>query len=293
MNLAIIEQIGLYIPLVLGAYLSISLMKIPNLSIETAYVFGAIMASQILQLEGNGGVVMLFLTLILSACGGAMVGIVAATLSQAAQFSHILSAIITMGLFHGISQWVMGGAHTTISHLYNPLRVLEIVKEFPELPTILMIVLVVCMLFYFFLKTELGISCALYGDNVSFLKNYRMNQSYVVAAGMAVSGALAGISGYMVAQSNGFADSTMGVGLPLLCLSSLIIGKSLYQSSKPIQMNSAILGIVGYFVMQALLLRIGFDLRYFTSVQAILVAILLFVSSRFLVSRGQQNLLGI
>jgi len=293
MNLAIVEQIGLYIPLVLGAYLSISLMKIPNLSIEAAYVFGAIIASQVLMFEGNSGMVTLLLAVILSACGGAMVGIVAATLCQAAQFSHILSAIITMGLFHGIAQWVMGGAHVTISHLYNPLRLLDVVKEFPELPVIVLIVVGVCLLFYMFLKTELGISCALYGDNIVFLKNYRMNQSYVVVAGMAISGALAGISGYMVAQSNGFADSTMGVGLPLLCLSSLIIGKSLYHSDRPIQMSSALVGVVGYFMVQTVLLRIGFDLRYFTSVQAILVATLLIISSRLFVRRGQQNFLGI
>lgn len=293
MNLAIVEQIGLYIPLVLGAYLSISLMKIPNLSIETAYVFGAIMASQVLMFEGNCGVVMLMLALILAACGGAIVGIVAATLNVSAKFSHILSAIITMGLFHGIAQWVMGGAHMTISHVYNPLRLLDRVPEFPELPVIMMIVIFVCFLFYVLLKTELGIACALYGDNIAFLKNYRMNQSYVVVAGMAISGALAGISGYMVAQSNGFADSTMGVGLPLLCLSSLIIGKSLYQSGRPIQMSAALIGIIGYFVMQTILLKVGFDLKYFTSVQAVLVATLLMLSSRLLKRHDQQNLLGI
>lgn len=293
MNFAIVEQIALYIPLILGAYLSMSMMKIPNLSIETAYVFGAIMASQVLMLDGNIGIVVLLMALLMSACGGAIVGIVAAFFVEYAKFSHILAAIITMGLFHGFSQWIIAGSHMTISHFYNSLRLLEVVREYPELPIVMIIALTTTVLFYRFLSTQLGISCALYGDNVLFLKNYRMNQSYVIITGMALSNALAAVTGYMVAQSNGFVDTTMGVGLPLLCLSSLIIGKSVYATSKPLTIIVPLVGIVGYFMVQSCLLSFGFDLRYFVSVQAIIVAVLLMISSSWSKRSSHQNLLGI
>lgn len=293
MNFAIIEQIALYIPLILGSYLTISLMKIPNLSIETAYVFGAIMASLVVQFQGCSGIEILVTALVVSACAGAIVGIITGIFSQCAKFSHILSAIITMGLFHGISQWVLGSTHITVTHLYNPLKMVDVISGLPELPLILGIALLVTVLFFFFMKTQLGISCALYGDNINFLRNYRMNQSYVVFAGLALGNALAGISGYMVAQSNGFADTMMGVGLPLLCLSSLIIGKTIFPSSKPIQIVSALAGIVGYFLIQTMLLHVGFDLRYFTSVQACIVATLLIVFTRYVSDGSDKNVLGI
>lgn len=293
MNFTIIEQIALYIPLVLGAYLTISLMKIPNLSIETAYVFGAIMASLVLGFEGCSGFEILITAVVVSACAGSVVGIIAGFFSEYAQFSSILSSIITIGLFHGISLLILGGAHRTISHLYNPLKMIVSIQGFPELAMILLITFLVILFFALFLKTQLGISCALYGDNMQFLKNYRMNQSYVVISGLAIGNALAGISGYMVAQSNGFVDTMMGVGLPLVCLSSLIIGKTVFYSSKPVQMSSAIMGVVGYFIIQKLLLNSGFDLRYFTSVQAIIVASLLMFFRRYISSNSEQNLLGI
>ena len=44
----IIEQVFLYVPLVCGAYISIALMKVPDLSIEAAYVFGAIVGSKVI-----------------------------------------------------------------------------------------------------------------------------------------------------------------------------------------------------------------------------------------------------
>lgn len=293
MNFTIIEQIALYIPLILGSYLTISLMKIPNLSIETAYVFGAIIASLVLQLEGCTGIEILITTLVASACAGAIVGFVAGFFTEYAKFSAILSSIITIGLFHGISLYALGGSHQTIAHFYNPLKMVQSFHGFPELAMIVLIVIFLLCLFKLFLKTQLGVSCALYGDNPQFLKNYRMNQSYVVIAGLAIGNALAGISGYMVAQSNGFVDTMMGVGLPLVCLSSLIIGKTIFYSSKPIQMASAVIGIIGYFVIQKLLLSSGFDLRYFTSIQAVIVALLLMLFRRYAPADSDQNLLGI
>lgn len=293
MNIAIFEQMALYVPLLLGAYLSIAVMKIPNLSIETAYVFGAIVASQVIMLEGNGNLVILALAVLMSLCGGAIVGIVVSLFTEYAKFSHILSAIVTMGLFHGIFQWILSGSHVTISNFYNPLRLLDFIKGYPEFLVVAIISLVVAVLFFMFLYTQLGISCALYGDNPLFLKSYRINQSYVVMAGMAISNALAGLTGYMVAQSNGFVDITMGVGLPLLCLSALIIGKSLCLTSRPYSIWIPLLGVMGYFFIQYWLLLIGFDLRYFVSVQAIIVALFLIVSSRITKQSTDQNLLGI
>ncbi len=293
MNFAVVEQLLLYTPLILGAYLSLSLMRVPSLSIESAYVFGAVMASEVLLFDSSKDPLVLFVALCASAFGGALVGLVAGLLSQKAQFSHILSAIVTIGLFHGISQFLIGGTHITLSSQNNPLRLLEFFPQYPELPVVFIIAVIIAVFFNLFLKTELGLSCAIYGDNPLFLQNYRIDQSYVVMFGLACSNALAGISGYLVAQSNGFADTTMGVGLPLLCLSSLIIGKSICLPRKPIQMMIPLLGVVGYFTVQALLLKAGFDLRYFTAVQATMVAALLLFSSKVLKRSSYQDVLGV
>lgn len=292
MILSILEQILLYVPLILGAYISMHAMKIPNFGIESAYVFGAIVASQIL-LDGSQGFGALILVLLASAFGGAIVGMIAAILEEKGQFSHVLSAIITIGLFHGIAQMVIGGSHIGLSHVYNPLKYYVVSSQYPELFVVFLISLFLYLLFILFMKTQLGMSCAIYGNNKDFFKNYRMNQSYVVIAGMAISNALAGVSGYMVAQSNGFVDLTMGMGLPLLCLSSLIIGKSVRGSVRPIQESVPFLGVVGYFAVQSLLLKVGFDLRYFTAVQAVIVASLLLLSAKFFKQSSRQDMLGI
>lgn len=291
MILPILEQILMFLPLIIGAYISMSLMKITNFSIESAYLFGAIVAGQALQ-NGCSGFWALFIALISSACAGALVGVFTALLFEKAKFSDVLSAIITVGFFYGLAQMVMAGSHITLSGLYNPLKMCVCFEKYPHLIMMLCVSLSLYVLFMIFLKTQLGMSCAIYGNNKLFLQNYRMNQSYVVVAGLAISNGLAGISGYMVSQSNGFVDLYMGMGLPLLCLSSLILGKSMRGVFRPIQPSVPILGTMAYFIVQSLLLKIGFDLRYFTAVQAVIVAAMLLVTSRFFKS-SRQDLLGI
>lgn len=291
MILPILEQILMFLPLIIGAYISMSLMKITNFSIESAYLFGAIVAGQALQ-NGYSGPLALFIALISSACAGALVGVFTALLFEKAKFSDVLSAIITVGFFYGLAQMVMAGSHITLSGLYNPLKMYVYFEKYPHLITMLCVSLTLYLLFMIFVKTQLGMSCAIYGNNKLFLQNYRMNQSYVVISGLAISNGLAGISGYMVSQSNGFVDLYMGMGLPLLCLSSLILGKSMRGVFRPIQPSVPILGTTAYFVVQSVLLKIGFDLRYFTAVQAVIVAAMLVFTSRFFKS-SRQDLLGI
>lgn len=292
MILPILEQVLMFLPLLLGAYISMSMMKITNFSIESAYLFGAIVASAVLQ-DGYQGLPALLLALTASACGGALVGVFTAVLSERAKFSDVLSAIITVGFFYGLAQMVMGGSHITLTGLYNPLRYYQYFNQYPHLIMTAVISLLLYLLFFLFVKTQLGMSLAIFGNNSSFLKNYRINQSYVVIAGLAISNGLAGISGYLVSQSNGFVDLYMGMGLPLLCLSSLILGKSLRGIYKPIQPSVPVLGAIGYFIVQSLLLKIGFDLRYFTAVQAVIVATLLLFSSKFFRQSSRKDLLGI
>jgi ABC-type uncharacterized transport system permease subunit len=48
--LIILEQCLIHVPLLLGAYITISLMKLPDLSIESAYVSGAITGAYVVAM---------------------------------------------------------------------------------------------------------------------------------------------------------------------------------------------------------------------------------------------------
>ena len=294
MDLILLQQVAFFAPLILGAYLSFELMKIPSLSIESAYVCGAIFASQIFKFFPESSIWLLCAAVLASFFGGAIVGIVASWFSQKAKFSHLLSAIITIGLFHGVVEWLVGDKEIFLSEANNPLNLCShIIPQYPAFIVVFTLSILVGIVFFIFLKTQLGVSCAIYGDNPLFLKTYRINQAYVVTSGMALSNGLVGLSGYLVSQHLGRIDAHVGVGIPLLCISALVIGKSIWFSKKNLQLMTPLLGILGYFIIQNILLDVGFSLRYFTMVQACIVALLLFFVARLRTGSWYKDLLGV
>ncbi|HSC25316.1 MAG TPA: hypothetical protein VLB80_03830 [Candidatus Babeliales bacterium] len=276
--LIIMEQALLHFPLILGAYISISLMKTPDFSIEMAYVFGAFMGSLVVPLVHNMPTIIKFpLVIGASLFGGACVGITSSILTQKARIPHLLSSIVTIGIFHGISQLV-AGVYVSLSG-YKNILALAIIPLHPELPLLMILFALCCIIVMYFFRTELGYSLAVFGYNPHFFTYYGISSSYIFIIGIIVANALAGLSGYLVAQSNGFADINMGFGKLLLCISSIILGKVVY--AKTLSIITPIAGIFSYFTLQQLLLKVGFDLRYFLMVQALVIVTILIAQHKY------------
>jgi putative tryptophan/tyrosine transport system permease protein len=277
--LIIIEQCLMHVPLLLGAYITISLMKVPDLSIESAYVSGAIIGAYVVACSGALPVtVQLPLVLIASLFGGAIVGMTSSILTQYAGLPHLLSSIITFGVFYGINQ-LIAGSYISLSAYQNPL-LSNGIERHPEMVALMFITMFVVIGLYVLFKKQLGYAFALYGNNPHFLRHYGISVPYVFIAGVVMSNAFAGLSGYLFAQSNGFADITMGFGKALLCITALILGKVIVRPKTPIVIMMPLVGCCAYFMLQQLLLKVGFNLKYFTTVQALVTLCILVLTYR-------------
>jgi len=173
-----------------------------------------------------------------------------------------------------LSLLCLGGSHLTLSNSVKPLQTLNFITGYPCLPLLAIIALILASSIYLFLKTQLGVSCAIYGDNSRFLVSHKISVPYVMCTGLTIANALAGTSGYLIAQNNGFVDTHMGVGLPLLCITALMLGKSILNSTRPIIFGLPIAGIMSYFVLQSILIQLGLDLRYFPLIQALVLTMI-------------------
>ncbi len=269
------EQTLLYLPLLFGSYLAISLMQIPNLSIEGALIIGAIAGSSVYT-GTNSHTLSLIAGLVCAAVSAGTVGVGAGLLHAYAKLSHLLSSIVMMGGIYGISLLLMHGSHRSLNPTDNHLNMLSIFTQYPAFVTLVILGIIISILMCFFLKTKLGATCTVYGDNPRFLTNHRISTPYIICVGLGLANALAGISGYLIAQHNSFIDTGMGAGIPLLCITALMLGKIFSSAHKPIVFVLPILGTVSYFSMQTILLLIGFDLHYFPLVQAAVLTVIFF-----------------
>jgi putative tryptophan/tyrosine transport system permease protein len=277
--LIIVEQSLLHLPLIIGAYISFSLLKVPDLSIESAYVVGAIMG--IYPLTHCHAIplgIMIIIIFGASFLGGTLVGLTSSLLTQKGNFSHLLSCIITFGLFHGINQYI-SPVYVSLANLKNPLMFFEITNQHPEIFMLFLISLIIIGGIFFLFKTQLGYSYAVYGNNPQFFKHYGISTPFIFITGIMLANGLAGVSGYLFAQSNSFMELNMGLGKTLLCITALILGKTIITLKKPFSLLVPIVGTAAYFTLQQLLLKVGFNLKFFTATQALFVVLILLYTS--------------
>lgn len=287
--LIILEQFFLYLPLMLGACISFSLLKVPNLSIEAAYISGAILASKVLaHTHHMPEAASLVLVCCASMIGGLCVGLLATMLNVYGKIPHLLASILTMGLCYGFNLFFLGGSNVSIALFNNPL-VTTTLQMHPELMVLGLLGMTVLLVMFVFLKTQLGYSIAVYGNNPGFFQFYGISTAFVVGCGLALSGALAGLSGYLVAQSSGFVDINAGQGLALFCITALILGKVVVRSEKLSSVLLAVMGLAVYCIIQQMLLKVGFNLKYFTAIQALIVVAMLVIKYR---GRSARELAG-
>lgn len=279
-------------PLIFGAYISISLLKVPDLSIESAYVVGAIMGSYAVIATFYLPPSFTLLSAIgASMFGGTLVGLVSSLLTQKGKFPHLLSSIVTFGLFHGINQFI-APVYMPLRTAHNPLVLFNCMPYHPELPVLVLLVCSVGLIIAFVFTRQIGYAYAVYGNNPNFFRNYGISTSFVFITGIVLSNALAGMSGYLFAQSNNFVELNMGLGKALLCISSLILGKEIIPVKKPFSIFIPLLGSFVYFSIQQILLKSGFNLKYFTAVQALLVLCILLYSYQKKSQRFSNDNLG-
>lgn len=260
--ITIVEQTLLYLPLIYGGYLSISLMKQPDLSINSAYLVGAICGAKIGMPFG----------LLASCLGGLVVGLTTSTLARYGHIPYLLAAIISTGIFHGISLFLLGSASISLGQ--------EITEKASMIVNVF--VPIILILLYLFLKTKLGHSLAVYGDNPKFFAHHRINTTFVLLSGIGIANLLAGLAGYLFTLSNGFVEITMGTEVMLLCITSIVLGKTFCFKHRPINYFVPLIGTFSYFALQQILLKVGFNLKYFTLVQSliILIAVVYFFRQR-------------
>ena len=89
------------------------------------------------------------------------------------------------------------------------------------------IVIIVLLLLYWFLRTEIGLAIRATGKNAQMVRATGLNHYMMIAIGLMVANGLAAIAGSMVVQQFGFADVSLGFGLIIRGLAAVIIGEVL------------------------------------------------------------------
>lgn len=271
----IIQSIALHVPLVMGVYILFYILDVADLSIEAAYLMGAVVSAQLLN-YCSASALPIPLIMIASLCAGAAVGLGTVLIARACKVPHILASIIMIGIIQASAYALASGAHATIAHHQANLSGIIILSISFGIG-----------LMYFF-RTQLGYAMIIYGKNKKFLHHHHISEFFVYTSGIVLSNALAGLSGFMVVFSYDFFDISMAQGVLLLSLCAAMIGFIIVKQCTPIAHSAPLIGTTAYFIIQNLLVKAGCTSAYFTLIQSLLL-IICFVSLRFLTNAGRHG----
>ena len=247
-------------------------MKIPDLSLEGAFIMGAIVSAKIGAIACDLPTTPKFFLIVLaSLAGGAIVGISSSIINQVLKIPYLLSALITIGIFHSVGIFVLDGSYMSLSTLENTLENILPVSNNSEFLTTAVIAAIAISVVGYVLKTQIGRSLAVYGSNPSFFEHYKISTKYVFICGSIISNSLAGLSGFLFSQTSGFVEITMGTDIIILCILSLVLGKLIQRKKNLISVMIPAFGVFLHSALIQVLILSGFNLKYLSFAQSIVV----------------------
>ncbi|MBP3886475.1 MAG: ABC transporter permease [Cellulosilyticum sp.] len=279
MNASIIlsaTELGLfYTLLTLGLFISYRILDIPDLTVDGSFTLGAATAVMV-TLSGHP-----ILALFVAAITGMLAGMVTATLQTKFKVNPILAGILTMTALYSINIMVMGDKSNV--SLLGETTIFTMAKESMGTSMSGMIigiisVVAICIALGIFLYTKLGLSIRATGDNEDMVRSSSINVDAMKIIGLALANALVAVSGALIAQKQSFADVSMGTGMVVIGIASLIIGEVLVDivvKQRGIKANiiAAVIGSVVYRLIISAALAVDISATSMKLVSAIIVAI--------------------
>ncbi|MEG2074258.1 MAG: ABC transporter permease, partial [Angelakisella sp.] len=186
--------------------------------------------------------------------------------------------ILTMTFLYSANLWIGGKSNLSLlgkATVFSSAKGLlpEALQSFAKLPVILLTVLLVSLLLGFFLRTKTGLSVRATGDNVDMVRASSINPHATNAIALCMANALVALSGGLLAQYQQSADISMGIGMVVIGLASVIIGEVIIGNSSINRHITAVLvGSVLYrcFIALALKAASSNDLK---AISAVIVTI--------------------
>ena len=272
--LGAIETGLLYGFLSLGVYLSFRVLKFPDLTVDGSFPLGAAVVATLITQGVNP-----WLATAVAMVAGALAGLCTASLSVRFNILNLLASILTMIALYSINLRIMGRPNVP---LLNQPTLFDGLDTVLPIWVILLVGLGLAKLAIdFFLTSDLGLAMRATGLNPTMAKAQGIYTDRLILLGMAMSNALAALSGALFAQVNGFADVALGVGTVVVGLATVILGEAIFPSRTVRWATLAvILGCLIYRLVIALALNADFlglraqDLNLVTALIVVLALVL-------------------
>lgn len=220
-----------------------------------------------------------------------MAGILTGIIHTRLKVNALLSGILVMTALYSINLLIMGKSNiplVSVSSIFTPIQTFVSVEIY-QLLILLLVVTLVCIGLLWLLKTDFGIAMRASGNNEIMVQAQGINASRMKIIGLGISNSLVALSGFLVAQLQGFADINMGIGIVILGLGAVMIGETIVQLFGKKSIFSSILAVVAGSIVFRLILAFTLSLGVNPNLLKLITSliVLLFVAAPAFRNKGK------
>jgi putative ABC transport system permease protein len=256
--------------LALGIMIPFRALNFADLSAEGSYPFGACLCAVLLSHGYNPWV-----AIIIALMGGVLIGFGTALLHIYLKINSLLAGIILATMLYSVNLRMMGKPNIP---LFTEPTIFSLIESNTSLKIGLLFLLLSLVggLIYWFFKTEKGLRLRATGLNPIMAQAQGIPLKLYILFGVGLGNGLNALSGALIAQSQGFAEVNMGMGVVINGLAAVMIGEVILGLNKTYKIVLApIIGAIIFQQLQGIILVMGLQPSDFKFVTGLLIILTL------------------
>ena len=259
----------------MGIFITMKIFNIPDITTDGSYTLGAVVTA--ILLTHNYSV---YLVLPISMFAGAIAGICTGLVHTKLRIDALLAGILVMTGLYSVNLIILGRSNVPLINIPTLFTSFTIFSNelYNDVFIATLLIIALMILLTYLLKTDFGIAMRATGNSATMTKAMGVNNDRMKITGLAIANSLTALSGFLVAQYQGFSDINMGIGIVIVGLGSVLIADALRLWLHITSIGKQIvLVIVGSFLFQMVLavtLSLGVDPNLLKLVTALFVLII-------------------
>ena len=263
--------------MVLGVYITFKLLNIADMTTDGSFALGGCICATLMIVGVDPTV-----AAIAGAAAGGIAGAVTGILHTFFGIPAILAGILTQISLWSINLRIMSDkSNQSVNKIASDITFwvdrLHLTQSQATLVVGLFVVILAISVLYWFFGTELGSALRATGNNEDMIRALGVNTSFAKLLGLIIANVLVGLSGALICQSTKYADVGMGTGAIVIGLASIVIGEVLFGRVRnfALKLNASVIGCIIYFMIRAIVLRLGMKANDMKLLSALIVAMAL------------------
>ena len=272
-----------FLPLALAIYISFNLMNATDLTLDGSFVAGAGVFAKLISM-GISPLLSCFAAMLAGVCTGTLV----ACMQRHQKIDALLAGVLATFILASGNLIMMGKPNINLMTQTTLVSSAFSISDARGYLLVGLIVAILCGTALLLLKSSFGLRLRAFGDNPQLFTRYGFATERYRCFGFSLTNCLAACAGCLTAQTVGYADINMGVGMTLTGLGAIIAGQQLtmrFLKKNHLRIGfeflACLIGVLLYFALMNTLLRLGVDPLYLKILLGLILIFFLRTASSF------------